>query len=347
MKVGQEKAKNKNRHKQQIIKVGLAVSLLLLVLKFYAFLHTGSNAILSDALESIVNVVASAVAVYSIWLSSQPKDENHPYGHGKIEDVSAGFEGALIGMAGLFVIGKSIYNFVYPTEVQNLDIGLGITFIGGVVNFGMGWLIEYVGRQEKSSALVADGKHLKSDAYTSFGLLVGVAVIWWTGLDYLDNVVAIGFGLLLMWTGFRVVRKSVSVMTDEADQELIERFVCVLQDNRKPIWTDIHKMRVQKFGNEYHIDCHVTLPWYLIVKDAHHEVDAIEELVQEHFPKNEIELFIHVDPCQPEACAICAMPECPAREHPFRRQIEWTFENMTKNAQHYYAAAHRDLDQED
>ncbi|QQS27432.1 MAG: cation transporter [Sphingobacteriales bacterium] len=317
----------------QFLTVGVGITLL--VLKFYAFQKTGSNAILTDALESIINVVAGIVALYSLILANTPKDKNHPYGHGKVEFLSAAFEGLLIFFAGLLICGKSVYNLFTPNELSSIDLGLILTAFAGGINYMMGWTLELRGVKTGSLTMVADGKHLKSDAYSSAGLVLGIAVIYFTGLNWLDNIVAMLFGGLIAFTGFKVMRHSIGGIMDEADDELNLKVINVLKTGKTENWIDIHNLRIIRYGARLHIDCHLTIPWYFTISQAHEEIDKFEKLLSESFNAN-VECFIHIDPCIPEACRLCLIKNCPERKHPFECEIEWVPENVLLNQKHGY-----------
>lgn len=313
--------------------LAVTIGVLLMAIKFLAYLFTHSNAILTDALESIVNVVAGSFALYSLVLANEPKDENHPYGHGKIEFISAGIEGSLITIAGFLIIGKSIYNFYYPEQISQLDIGIALTAFCGVVNYALGYFTEQKGVRYNSLTMVASGKHLKSDAYSTLGLIIGLAVIYFSKIVWLDSVIAILFGLLICKTGYEVLRKSIAGIMDEADYELLKRTIKFFNENRKPAWIDMHNMRIIKFGNVIHIDCHVTIPWYYSTLQAHEEVKAIEELIREK-EDSTVELFIHTDPCIPSCCKVCEIKDCKVRQSAFESRVEWNPKNVMANKKH-------------
>jgi len=312
----------------------LAVGAVLLVVKSSAFRITGSNAILSDALESIINVVAGTFALYSLILAAKPRDYDHPYGHGKIEFVSAGLEGAMILVAGVAIIYQSIHDLLQPGYVlTSLDMGLYLTAGAGAVNYALGHATEWFGRKHRSATMAASGKHLKSDGYTSLGLVIGLAVVLLTGIYWLDAVIAIGFGAFIAWTGFREMRKSLAGIMDEADFGIINEIIAELETARNANWIDLHNLRVIRFGKLVHVDCHVTMPYYLTVQQAHVEVDRIEKTIAAQHPQG-LEMFIHSDPCIPTSCRICIKEDCPVRQHPFEQRLEWRLDNVTKNRKH-------------
>jgi len=302
--------------------------------KFTAYFITSSNAILTDAAESIVNVLASSFAFYSIYLSAVPKDLNHPYGHGKIEFFSVFVEGFLILLAGVLIIFKSVYNLFYPQEISSLADGSLIIAATGVVNFFLGSYLIREGRKYYSLTLIADGKHLKTDAYSSAALVAGLLLIYFTGIYYLDSLLSIALGLYIIFMGYKLIRKSVGGLMDESDFERIEEIIRILNDNRRDAWIDIHNFRTQRYGSEFHIDCHVTLPYYFDLNHVHEEISKIDTLVNQ---KEEVrtEFFIHADPCLPQCCHYCRMKNCPVRTDEKTTDITWTLENVTRNQKHF------------
>lgn len=309
------------------------ISILFLGIKFFAWSITGSVAILTDALESIVNVVAGLFGVYSLYLSSKPKDLGHPYGHGKIEFISAAFEGVLIFIAGLVIIYKAILSLNVPHEVTKLDTGIILVAITAFINFFAGWYCIRIGKKNNSLALIAEGKHLKTDTYTTLGIILGLALLYFTGIQWLDSAVAILFALIILYTGVRIIRSSIAGIMDEADLNLLREMIAMLNAQRVPNWIDLHNMRIIKYGPMLHIDCHLTVPWYFNVREAHHEIEKLSEEVRKHYG-NSIELFIHSDACVDFSCPICEKMDCPVRKHPFEKKINWNLENVSANHKH-------------
>lgn len=318
------------------INISLFVSVLLLIVKFYAFYITNSTAILTDALESIVNVVAAGFATYSIYLSSRPKDDNHPYGHGKIEFFSAGLEGTLIILAGIFIVYQAVYNLLFPNEISQLLDGILLVAFAGLVNGIMGFLLREKGKKLNSPTLEASGKHLLTDMLSSILLILGVTVLYLTGLNFLDSVIALIFSLYIIFSGYGLVRKSVAGLMDEADPKAVEETVQVINRNRKDVWIDVHNMRVQQYGGDRHIDLHLTLPYFFSLKQVHDEVESLEEALEVDWP-GVMEVFVHADPCIPEKCChYCQLSSCKVRKFPIDAKIEWNALNMSKNQKHYH-----------
>ena len=302
--------------------------------KFIAYFLTSSNAILTDAAESIVNVLASSFAFYSIYLSAQPRDSNHPYGHGKVEFFSVFVEGSLIFLAGAIISVKSVFNLIYPHQITAILNGALIIGATGIVNFILGYFLIGESTRLKSMTLYADGKHLLTDAYSSAGLVVGLILIYFTGLTYLDSLLSIGLGFYIIFNGYKLVRKSVSGLMDESDTDSINEVITLLNKNRKNSWIDVHNLRAQRYGHELHIDCHVTLPYYFDLNKVHEEVSSVERLTNNE-ALLQTEFFIHADPCLPECCHYCRMLDCPVRSEPNRKDIIWTLENVTRNHKHF------------
>lgn len=322
-----------NKKKLNLISAVLIAGVIITAIKFIAYFITHSNAIYTDALENIINVVAGAFAFYSIYLASQPKDSNHPYGHGKIEFFAVGFEGALIIFAAINIIYRSVYAIFNPQIIHQLDEGIWLSVVAGLLNFIMGAYLVKQGKALNSITLEADGKHLKTDAYTSAGLVLGLIVIKFTSYYFLDSIISLILGFLILYNGYHLIRKSISGLMDETDTVLVNTIVNILEKERKADWIDIHNLRTQQYGHDLHIDCHITIPYYYDLVRVHDEVESIEQLIKRNV-ENDVELFIHVDPCLPNCCNYCSL-ECAVRKHPQERTITWNVNNIMNNAKHF------------
>ena len=317
----------------QVQKWVAAISVVLLVAKFVAYYITHSVSILTDALESIVNVAAGFIGLYSLYVAAKPRDIDHPYGHGKAEFLSAAIEGTLITSAGAIIIYKAIRNIISPVELQKLDYGIYLVAATAVINFIIGYITLQKGKKNNSLALIASGKHLQSDSYSTFGIIAGLILIYFKGWKWIDPAVAIVFGVIIIYTGYKILRKSIAGIMDEADIELLKKIVDLVNRNRRENWIDLHNLRVIKYGSILHIDCHLTVPWYLNVREAHDEVDALSSLVRKEFGEL-VELFVHVDNCEEHSCKICNKQNCNVRKHNFENRIDWTLENVLQNKKH-------------
>ncbi len=311
------------------------LSVLLFVGKILAWYITHSVTVLTDALEGIVNMAAGFLGLYSIILSARPRDANHPYGHGKAEFLSSAVEGTLISVAGVVIIYEAIHHLIEPTELEKLDVGLVILAVAGAINYLAGRYAEKKGEQHNSLILVSAGKHLQTDAYSAVAILLGLTLIYFTQnkWPWLDSVVALCFAVIIIRTGYRVLRRSVSGIMDEMDMNLLKRVIDLIQDKRRPQWVDLHNLRVIEQGSVLHVDAHMTLPWYHKVADAEKEIHELEHMIKDHF-QNHVELLIHVDGCKPYQCKLCALESCPVRQESFKERVEWDMNNVWADCKH-------------
>ncbi|WP_288097016.1 cation diffusion facilitator family transporter [Hydrotalea sp.] len=309
------------------------LSVVLFAAKIIAFYLTNSIAVLTDALESTVNMLAGLIGLYSLYVAAKPKDKEHPYGHGKAEFISAAVEGSLIITAGIYIIFQTIQSFFVQKPVQELDKGIILVAITAIVNFAAGWLCLHIGQRNNSLALKASGKHLQLDTYSTIIIIVGLFIIKITNLFWLDKLLALGISAVIMVNGYKIVRASLAGIMDEADMELLKKLVTTLNQNRRNNWVDLHNLRVIKYGATLHVDCHLTLPWYMNLHEAHAEVDELEALVISTFG-DDIELFVHTDGCLPFSCPVCIKTNCSVREHAFTHKVTWTLDNILSNQKH-------------
>ncbi|MBM4254283.1 MAG: cation transporter [Deltaproteobacteria bacterium] len=312
--------------RRRAILLSVCVGTALLIIKFLAAAFTGPAAILSDALESIINVVASVFAFYSITFSAQPPDRAHPYGHGKIESFSAGFEGALIILAALAILWKAIPAFFTPLPLVQLDIGILLIVGTTVANALLGWLLIRAGKRTGSLALTADGTHVLTDVYTSIGVVIGLGLVAATGWTILDPITACVVAVNIIISGVALIRQSVSHLLDTADEQVLQGIVDSLQHIRRPEWIDLHHLRSWSSGTQHHIDFHLTLPRYWNLEQGHTAEAIISEWVVEHLG-GQGEVLVHLDPCTSHHCRSCRLLECPVRDLPFRATLPWTVES--------------------
>lgn len=290
--------------------------------KFYVYYLTGSSAVLSDALESIINVVASAFALVSIILAARPPDQSHPYGHGKVEYFSAGFEGALIILAAAGIFKTGFERILEPREMPNLEIGLVILLVTSLVNLALGAGLVRVGKRTHSLTLIADGKHILTDVYTSAGVLVGLFLVHLTGLRWLDGTVACLVGVNILFTGMNLVRKSFAGLMDAAEPALLEEIGRLLEAHRKADWIGIHELRAYRSGASVHVDLHLILPRTFTLEEAHREGEEVESLIEEAFD-GRASVLLHLDPCNAPDCPACRRHACRVREAEARDQGPW------------------------
>ncbi len=311
----------------------VGASVTLVAVKVSAFALTGSSSILSDALESLINIVTSGLALYAVWLSSQPRDLEHPYGHGKIEYLSAGIEGLLVAVAGVAILVISAYRLAHPPELQALELGGGLTIVAVVVSLASGMALIKAGKRLSSPSLEADGIHLRSDAVTSIGALVGVGLVMLTGEVMLDALVAMVLSVWLMVDGGRVVRSAIGGILDEASPELLDELGAVLEGVREPGWTCPHHAKVHRLGSTIHVDLHMVFPRYWSLQTTHDATVKMEEAVRANFGMR-TELMVHMEACRPDSCSECEMPDCPVRESEFVSRSVWNADFIRKTRRH-------------
>lgn len=301
--------------------------------KLIAWHLTNSDAVFSDAMESIVNIIAGFMGLYSLYLAAKPKDIDHPYGHGKVEFVTSGIEGALIIFAGVIILVQAVDSLLHGNVPKKLDWGMLIIAVTAVINYLMGYISVKKGIRENSLVLQSSGKHLQSDTLTTLGVVISLILVYLTKIYWIDAAVALIFGGYIMFVGYKIIRKALSGIMDEADQELLSKMAKILNENRKREWIDIHNTRIQQHGSGLHIDAHLTLPWYFELRKAHEEMEETYKLISENSSRA-IEFNFHLDDCKPFSCEICQLSECQVRQRPFVKKIVWNENNISQMDKH-------------
>jgi len=309
------------------------LSVLLFLAKIAAYFRTNSTAVLSDALESIVNVMAGIIGLVALYVAAKPRDKSHPYGHGKAEFISAAAEGTLIICAGFFILYETVIHFIEQTPLLNIDEGLYIIGATALINLVAGLYCIHIGRKNDSLALQASGKHLLIDTLSTLLIMVALSMMYLIKVLWIDKATSLLMAIIVLYNGYKIIRQSLAGIMDEADEKLLKNLVALLNDHRKPKWIDLHNLRVIKYGAVLHIDCHMTVPWYLNVREAHDEIDALISLIKNKFG-DMVEMFIHTDACMEFSCAICTVENCPVRLHSFEKRIDWTMQNIISNEKH-------------
>ena len=318
-----------SRVRLRAVLISLAVSVVLLAAKYEAYLLTGSTAILSDALESIVNVVAAVFALGGLVFAGRPADRNHPYGHGKIEFFSAAFEGGLIAFASVVIVYEAVRILLAGAEVRQIGSGVVIVLATGLVNLVLGWYLVRTGRRYQSLTLVADGKHVISDFWTSAGVVVGLLLVHLTGRAWLDPLVALLVALWLMWTGFKLVRHAAGGLLDEEDPVLLSRVLNALQTYVGHGVIRVHHLRAIRSGRFHHVEAHLVVPEFWSVERAH---DVSEEVAARVIVDLGVEgeMVFHTDPCHRTYCAVCDLEDCAIRREPFLKVTPLTLEEAVQ-----------------
>ncbi|MEP6595684.1 MAG: cation diffusion facilitator family transporter, partial [Ginsengibacter sp.] len=324
---------NTSQYNLRLQKIITIVGFILFLVKTAAWYLTHSIAILTDALESTVNVVAGLIGVYSLYVSAKPKDEDHPYGHGKIEFISAGIEGTLITVAGLLIMYEATAKLLHPQVIKKLDYGIILVASTALINYITGTICLRTGNKNNSLPLIASGKHLKTDTWSTAGIIVGLIFLYFTGLAWIDSLVAFIFAFIIIFTGYKIIRSSIAGIMDETDITLLNNLGELLNSHRRENWIDLHNLRIIKYGSTIHMDCHLTVPWYLNVNEAHEEVETLASIIKNKYGEA-VELFVHSDGCQEFSCRICSKHDCLVRQHPLEQKIVWTINNISRDKKH-------------
>ncbi|MEK6773394.1 MAG: cation diffusion facilitator family transporter [Bdellovibrionota bacterium] len=306
-----QNTENPVRRKAALLTV--LVSIIVLTLKFWAYFQTKSSSVLSDALETVVNVVAAIVGLAVIHYTLKPKDEGHPYGHGKVEYFSAAFEGGLILFASITILAESINFLLHPHPLQKLDIGIFYVSLATGINWLMAKYLRRVGNNVKSETLMASSSHLMSDVVTTFGVLLSLGLVYLTGLVWIDGVVTFVIAIHLLFEGSKIIRRSIAGLTDEIDDQSLLALSVAIKKNCKPGIIDIHNVRAIRSGGFHHIDAHLVIPEFWDVAMAHELAHDFEEKVVADYPYDG-EFAFHLDPCKRKYCKFCDVKSCPVRQ---------------------------------
>lgn len=318
-------------------KVIVILGFSLMAIKFVAYFLTGSVAILTDATESIVNVIAACVGIYALYLSAQPADRTHPFGHGKIEIISATIEGTMIMVAGGLIILESIQSFLRPGEISDLDIGLVLVAIAAVANYAVGRIAIAKGKKNRSPALEASGRHLCSDTYSSIGILIGLFVVYiaeYMGYDarWLDSSIAVVFGVIIVVTGLKVLKECIDDAMDKADFKLLNEIAMLINEYRHDDWIDMYRLRLIKYGSKIYIDVHVVFPRRMTIEDMYVEKRELDEAIMAKYG-DAVEISMTPVPCSEFHCRSCKR-NCFDRQEPFEKSFTWTTEALCGKEQH-------------
>ena len=310
-----------------------AVGIVLFVGKIVAWKLTNSDSVFSDAMESIVNVISAFMGLYALYLAAKPRDENHPYGHGKVEFVTSAIEGSLICIAGIMIIYEGCNSLITGKVISKVDWGIWIVAATAIANYVLGYISIQKGKRQNSVVLISSGKHLQSDTFTTLGVVISLILVYFTKIVSIDSVVALIFGVYIITVGYKIVRHSLSGIMDEADPKMLGNLATFLNSNRKPEWIDIHNMKIQQFGSRLHIDAHITLPWYFELRTAHEEMEQVIKLIAGNTDRS-VEFNFHMDDCKPISCAICQIKNCPVRQYQFVKKVEWIGNNIAQPDKH-------------
>ena len=279
----------------------LLVSFLMLGGKLTAAALTGSTAIYSDAAESVIHLFATGFVGFSLWYAATPPDTNHPYGHGKISYFASAFEGGLILIAAVWILWSAVIDLLRGPQLQQLDIGLYL--LGGLtlVNLALGWYLIRTGRRTNSIVLVSNGQHVMTDMWTSLGVIVGVGLVWATGVTWLDPAVAILVALNILWTAGRLIRRSVYGLMDKADPQATQLILETLsRAKEEERIANYHQVRHRRSGDKVWVEYHLMFPGSMTIHEAHARSHAVEDEIVAIFSDEEVHVTAHLEPRQHE-----------------------------------------------
>ncbi len=280
--------------------LSIAAAVVTIALKSLAYLLTGSVGLLSDALESVVNLAAAVLALIAIAAAAKPPDERHHFGHGKAEYLSAGAEGVMIVIAAGLIVYTAIERLLNPRPLEELGIGLAVTLGATVINGAVGLILLRQGGRHRSMALIADGKHLMTDVYTSIGVIVGVGLVAVTGWLPLDSLVALAVGANILWTGFILIRNAGRGLLDHAlpddDNERVMNVLRAFVDRHPPGELEFHGLQTRESGRDRFVSLHVLVPGSWSVTRAHDLVEEVEQAIRAELPQAQV--HTHLEPCE-------------------------------------------------
>jgi cation diffusion facilitator family transporter len=275
----------------------LLVSFLMLAGKVTATYLTGSTAILSDAAESVIHLFATGFAGFSLWYAATPPDPGHPYGHGKIAYFASAVEGTLILLAALGIAWTAVRDLMVGASLQRLDVGLYLIAGLTLVNLALGQYLIRTGRRTNSLVLVSNGRHVMTDMWTSLGVVVGVGLVWLTGLQWLDPVVGLLVAGNILWTASGLLRRSVYGLLDEADPEatkaLLDELATAVEED---LIAGFHQVRHRRSGDQVWIEYHLMFPGDMPIHEAHARSHQVEDRVDALFPDEDAYVTAHLEP---------------------------------------------------
>lgn len=285
----------KNLQSKSALQISLVVSFISLTAKTSGFLLTESTTALSDALESVIHIIAVAFVYYGFLLSSKPPDDKHLYGHERVEFLSVGIEGAVIILAGLTIIYQSVEHYLFGHTLQNLNAGILLMTTAGAINYLLGTYLLKIGRKENNMMVISNGKHTLTDVWTSAGVVSTLLIIKYTGWFILDAVVGFALAIYIMYEGFKLLKYSVDGLMDSKNPVVDRSIHNVLQKELPGSMTDYHNLRHRTTGNTTWIELHALFEKKVDLKQAHSDATTLEkELI--NAVKGDVIVTIHLEP---------------------------------------------------
>jgi len=276
--------------------ISIFAALATIGLKGGAYVLTGSVGLLSDALESLVNLLAAIVALWALWVAARPADEEHAYGHTKAEYFSSGFEGALVVIAAASILATAIPRLMDPRPVEDVGVGLAISALASVINLGVARVLFGAGRRYHSITLEADAHHLMTDVWTSVGVILGVGAAAATGWDVLDPLIAIAVAVNVVWTGIGLLRRSMLGLLDTALPEPERRSIAAVLAAHTGDGVQFHALRTRQAGARRFVSLHVLVPGEWTVQRGHDYLERLEEEIRGAVPNSTV--FTHLEPIE-------------------------------------------------
>ncbi len=309
----------------------LIVSIIVFLLKSAAALITQSTALFSDALETLVNIAAAIIALIVLKFVSQPKDDNHPYGHGKAEFISSAVEGGFVISAGLAIFIEASRTLFAPKQIVFNEMGLIVSGIATVMNLFLALYLRKASQDRKSVMLNASSVHVLSDVWTTVGVLTALGIAKITGYLWLDPLIALVLACFLFHEGYKVLREAFSGLTDELDPQILKElsmaFQQVADEGKTPGLIDVHAVRFIRSGNFHHVDAHLVVPRFWDVEKTHLFTEDLEKKVVQAY-RFDGEIAFHIDPCLPDDCSSCELKDCPVRGSAFIKRKSFTPEEV-------------------
>lgn len=307
----------------------LFLGLGLLAVKLWAARISGSIALLSDALEGLVNILAAAFGIFSVRFAEQPADMDHPYGHGKIEYFAAAFEGGLIVLAAVLIGYESINRMLHPHPLQSMPLAITLSLAAGCANGALGFYLIKLGKRERSPTLESDGLHLYSDFVSSVVLFVGLLLVTLTHIAILDSILALVASLWMMYAGYKVITGAINPLLDAEDPAFVSKIAEALNAAPESRWIDVHDLKSRRNGQQRQLDFHLAVPEYLSIDEAHNIADNLEVHLQKQL-NEDIAFQTHIDPCMRLYCVRCVEKDCPVRRMPFQNKNKFDHGHLTR-----------------
>lgn len=277
--------------------LSVLAAVLTIALKTGAWWLTDSIGLLSDAAESIVNLVTAGVTVYALKVAARPPDRDHNFGHSKAEYFSAAIEGQLILIAAVSILFQAVLRWLDPRPITEVSWGVAISCLAALINGAVAWKLLKVGRKHNSSALIADGKHLLTDLWTTAGVVVGIIAVKLTGLSWLDPLAAVAVALHILWVGWELLQSSARNLRDRAWEPEARLALGAVLSELESEDLRIHSLRTRISGRKRYVDMHVCVPAQWSVQDGCQRLDAIEDAVKQHFPQSEVLCHLECGTC--------------------------------------------------